>query len=311
MPSEAKIVVIVLNWNGLEDTLRCLQSLCRQRARENAARVIVIDNGSTADPATAICQSFPDIDYVRLEKNIGYAAACNAGAKRALADGAEFILFLNNDAIVEPETLPRLIQSFELEPKLGLVSAVIRTQDQVSRVEFAGGFLNFAIGKFQPRRFIPRQSNSLSRCDYASGCCLLISSKIINDVGLFDETFFAYFEDTDLSIRARKRGFKVACRLDTSVYHKGSAATRAGISEGTTSPLKHYLVARNRIRLLRKHAPLLARIIFFAVIQPFSIAYYLIGFLIRGRFRKACAFIDGIRAGFGSLSAMPMIDKWL
>src|ERR1051326_3312873 len=151
MPSEAKIVVIVLNWNGLEDTLRCLQSLCRQRARENAARVIVIDNGSTADPATAICQSFPDIDYVRLEKNIGYAAACNAGAKRALADGAEFILFLNNDAIVEPETLPRLIQSFELEPKLGLVSAVIRTQDQVSRVEFAGGFLNFAIGKFQPR----------------------------------------------------------------------------------------------------------------------------------------------------------------
>ena len=138
---------------------------------------------------------------------------------------------------------------------------------------------------------------------------MLVSRNALEQVGLFDEKFFAYFEDTDISIRAREKGFTVACRVDTSITHVGSATTRSGLMHGTTSPLKHYLMARNRILLIRKHSPTSARIFFLVIMQPLIVLYYMAGFLIRYRPRKALAFLSGVRDGLLDGAAGPQIDK--
>src|SRR5579864_6241610 len=108
--------VIVLNWNGTGDTLNCLASLSGIKCNGLCLRIVVIDNGSAVDPGNEIKPNFPDIDYVRLNTNIGYAAGCNLGAKRALADGADFILFLNNDTTVSSDFLDALVKVFDLTP---------------------------------------------------------------------------------------------------------------------------------------------------------------------------------------------------
>ena len=302
--------VVILNWNGLEDTLRCLRSLEATKTPQTRSQITVIDNGSSVDPRDEIKRSFPHVDYVRLDKNIGYAAACNLGAKRALSNQADFILFLNNDAVLQPTTLEALIDSFASESRLGLVSPLIQTEDNPPRIEFAGGDFNYWLGKFKARESIPHDVDRLQRCDYASGCCLLISRKAIEQVGLFDERFFAYFEDTDLSIRAHKKDILVGCRTDTLITHKGSAATRWGLTQGTVSPLKHYLIARNRVILMRKHAPIPAFLFFLIIIQPAIALYYLFGFLTHGRMKKAHALLAGIFAGLFSPDVGPAIDKW-
>lgn len=305
-----QIGIIILNWNGQHNTFRCLESLEGARNSEIQTHTIVIDNGSSVDPGTELERRFPEVDYVRLDKNIGFAAGCNLGARRALASGADFVLFLNNDTVVQSNLLSSLIQSFTINQNLGLVSPLIRTTSNSAVIEFAGGYLNYALGRFKPSQ-LEAEETVLRKCDYASGCCLLINRKAVDEVGLFDEKFFAYFEDTDLSIRAAKKGFTVACRVDTSIAHIGSATTRSGSIQGTTSPMKHYLVARNRIMLIRKHAPFGSRLVFFGITQPLAAIYYLLGFTVRRRPNKARAFLLGIYDGLRSAPIREDFDRWL
>jgi GT2 family glycosyltransferase len=274
-------------------------------------RVIVIDNGSKTDPGPQITRRFPDIECMRLDKNIGFAAGCNLGAERLLAHGVEFILFLNNDTIAEPDLLTLLTQSFIVQPALGVVSPLIRRSDPVPEIEFAGGIIRYAFGQFRTRRLPPGNDRAVQLCDYASGCCMLVSRQAFETIGPLDETFFAYFEDTDFSIRAWKNGLKVACRTDAVITHKGSATTRDHLTLGTVSALKHYLVARNRLLVLRKHAPVGSRIFFVAIVQPLIVVYYLFGFLSRLRLAKAHAFLSGVRDGLLSSPRVPQIDRWL
>jgi GT2 family glycosyltransferase len=302
--------VVILNWNELGHTLRCLKSLQETKRSGIRTHIIVIDNGSTVDPVEEIRRDFPDIDYVRLETNVGFAAGCNLGAKRALHLGAEFLLFLNNDTIAESDFLGPMLESFSLRPDLGVVSPLIRRAERPQEIEFAGGFISYPLGRFKARRSPLPGEGLLQVCDYASGCCMLASRNALEQIGLFDENFFAYFEDSDISIRAREKGFTVGCRVDTSIAHFGSATTRSGLTHGTTSPLKHYLMARNRILLIRKHSPTSARIFFLVIMQPLIVLFYMTGFIIRYRPRKALAFLSGVRDGLLKSAVGPEIDKW-
>jgi GT2 family glycosyltransferase len=291
------VTIVVLNWNGLADTLRCLESLCRVDLGSYKIVIVVVDNASEEDPTPAITSQFPQVKILRLDENRGFTGGCNAGITWALAQGASFVCLLNNDAVVEPDFLQPMLESFKLEKNLSVVSPVIRRLEPPNEIEFAGGIICYALGRFSARRSTSSLSSPLHFCGYASGCCMLISRRVVDEIGLFDETFFAYFEDTDYSIRARAHGFQVACCLRSSIRHKGSASTRSGLKEGTTSPMKHYLVARNRLVLIRKHAPLVERAFFLFFVQPLIAVYYLIGFLLRRRKDKARAFVRGILDG--------------
>src|ERR1700730_11087500 len=157
--------VVILNWNELGHTLRCLKSLRKTKRSEIRTHIIVIDNGSTVDPREELRRDFPEVDYVRLETNIGFAAGCNLGAKRALHLGAEFVLFLNNDTIAESDFLGPMLESFSIRPDLGVVSPLIRRAERPQEIEFAGGFINYALGRFKARRSPLPGEESLQVCD--------------------------------------------------------------------------------------------------------------------------------------------------
>jgi GT2 family glycosyltransferase len=296
--------IVILNWNGLDDTLRCLKSLEQTKNSAIKREIVLIDNGSTADPADQIRRDFPDVDFVRLESNIGYAAGCNLGAKRMLARGADFILFLNNDTISSASFLDELIKDFDADHSIGIASPLIREISNPERIDFAGGHINFALGTFQHERRGPA-SLAPFETDYVSGCCMIVSRAAIEQVGLFDEKLFAYFEDVDLCLRAQRAGFKTVCVPGVTVRHKGSASTQRELTQGTTSPLKHYLIARNRVVIVNRYAPSLAKSFYHIVAGPLRTAFYTIAFIVRGRWSKLRWFWRGVVDGISGKLEMP------
>lgn len=297
-----KIWIVLLNWNGLDDTLACLESLGRCEFDGLETTLLVIDNASDIDPQPAIAARFPDVHVERSTRNLGFAAGCNRGMQMALEAGADYVLLLNNDTLVEPRFLRELVRFAEANPTAGVVAPVICYTDRPDTVWFAGANIVLAVGYFEhryrnrPRASVPPRPFATA---YASGCCMLLRRDVLERIGMFDQRFFAYFEDADLCLRARQHGFQVVCVPRSVIWHKESASTRRDLKKGTTSPLKHYLVARNRIRTVRKHAAPLQLLTFLLVGTTLRTAFYLCAFAARRRWEKlafyALGVVDGLR----------------
>jgi GT2 family glycosyltransferase len=296
--------LVILNWNGLEDTLRCLDSLAAAQTSFAKIDIVVIDNGSSADPADEILKKTPAADYLRLQRNLGFAAGSNIGAKRALARGSNFILFLNNDTVIEPNLFEELLANFSANPAIGIVSPIICDMSDRPQIDYAGGRINFAFGEFKHRHQKPATTIPFET-DYISGCCMMISKAAVDRIGLFDEKLFAYFEDVDLCLRAHLAGFKLVCVPTVAIRHKGSASSRRNLREGTTSPLQHYLLARNRLIVENRYASGPSKWFHKLVSNPLRILYYVTGFMVRGRWTKLRWFLRGIKDGMGQKLDMP------
>jgi GT2 family glycosyltransferase len=288
------IAIIILNWNGTSDTLECLASLSQIKRDGLSIQMIVIDNGSDSDATIEIQTAFPETKTLRLPQNIGFAAGCNVGIKEAMANRAEYMLFLNNDTEVEPGFVLPLIAAVQNNPQIGIACSLIKTMDD--SIDFAGATIGFATGSFKHIHRL-RSGSSPIKTDYATGCSMLVPARILQAIGIFDESLFSYFEDTDLSLRAQRSGFETVIVPESIVRHKGSASTRRGLNEGTTSPLKHYLVARNRIIIVHRYGSRLARWFHFAIANPIRTLFYTGAFLIRGRWEKMRAMFRGMADG--------------
>jgi GT2 family glycosyltransferase len=292
--------IIILNWNGLDDTLACLASLERLEAPSLDVQIVVIDNGSTSDPAVEIRRRFPRVKVVRLERNIGFAGGCNYGATMALQAGVDYLLLLNNDTVVRPDFLEPLVAYLDGHPGAAVAAPVICYSNRPDTVWFGGGRIRLALGYFQ-HQYLNRSRQSIPAApivsDYVSGCCMLVDSQVISAIGLFDERFFAYYEDSDFCLRARRHGYTVACIPESMIWHKVSASMRRGLSEGTTSPLKHYLLTRNRIATVLKHGSRLQIAIFLLLANTATMLFYLSAFVFRRRWEKLRWFCRGMLHG--------------
>lgn len=305
MKPQPSVWIVILNWNGLEDTLACLESLSEIRRVTIAVHTLVIDNASDVDPREALYERFPTVEVVRSERNLGFAAGCNVGVERALAAGADYVLLLNNDTIVAPDFLEMLVAYAELRPEVGIVGPLICYADQPERVWFAGARIILALGYFE-HRYLNRHRDIVPThpvaTDYVTGCCMLIATPVFRAIGQLDDKFFAYFEDADLCICARKFGFKVMFLPTSVIWHKESASTRRGLTEGTTSPLKHYLIARNRTVTVLRHGNTLEQSMFLLIGNTIILWYYFSAFLLRRRWKKMVwlvrGFVDGILQRF-------------
>src|SRR5262249_52710811 len=167
--------------------------------------------GSNVDAAKLSNSKLTHVQAIRLTQNQGFAGGSNKGIASARACNPDFVCLLNNDTIVEPDFLQPILDSFQKNKKLALISPVIQTDDRPNEIEFAGGRISYALGRFDADHLEPRQNEHIRFCDYASGCCMFIDRRVLAEVGLLDEVFFAYFEDTDFSIRVRSRGYDVGC----------------------------------------------------------------------------------------------------
>ena len=199
---------------------------------------------------------------IKNEKNYGFAEGNNIGMRYALkAFSPDYILLLNNDTVVDKVFLEELVKVAESDDKIGIVGSKIYYYDYNGRtdvINFAGGKLVFWKGKsynIGVNQIDEGQYNKLTKVDYVQGSCILVRTKMINDVGMLDRSYFAYWEENDWCYRANKAGFAVFYAPKTKIWHK--------IAKSNKNSKNEYFIARNRFLFMKKHASKKQLIIFF------------------------------------------------
>jgi GT2 family glycosyltransferase len=252
------IHIVVLNWNGANDTLECLSSL--ESLTYPNFNVIVVDNGSSDDSLGKLSSYSAPYPLVLLEtrQNLGYAGGNNVGIRHALERGANFVLLLNNDTTVAPDLLEQLISAAQRSPEAGVFSARVMYFDNPELVWFDGARWNeSALGLEWPGQGTREaELGTIDRdTDYACGAALFFRAEVARKIGLLDEMFFLVWEEVDWCFRARKAGWRNRVVAAAKVWHK------IGVSFGSeSSPLRTYFSIRNQLLWFSRHASLSARI---------------------------------------------------
>jgi GT2 family glycosyltransferase len=246
------VAVVVLAWNGLDDTRDCLRSLAA--VEYEPLRVLVVDNGSTDGTAEAVAHEFPGVEVVRLERNAGYAGGNNAGIERALAAGARHVVLLNNDTTVDPGFVGALVRAAAEDPSAGALSSLVLFADRPDTIWFAGA-------DFDPRRGYngrhrgygePAASvDGVREIGRPCGAAMLLPREALERVGLLDADLFLYCEEAEWALRARGRGYRSLLVPESRVWHRVSASTG-----GESSPATLDYDLRNVLSVCERYAPL-------------------------------------------------------
>ena len=265
-----KLVILVLNWNQGAATVACLDTL--HRAELLGAEIIVIDNGSRDGSIETLRAAYPAQRLIALPENLGYAGGNNAGLRVALAEGADLVLVLNNDTLVSPDFLPPLLLAMEQTTHAAAVCSAIHRADRPEMLNVAYSEVRFGernAVKLKGVNALPGEGFTERReVEAVVGCCVLMRGAALREVGLLDEAYFAYHEDIDWSLRARRAGWTLVYEPFSRVYHATSGSTTlAALPEGAGglelglpnaepvpfNPKRAYLGARNLVRLVKTH----------------------------------------------------------
>jgi len=242
------VAAVILHWGPVEVTARCLQSL-RQASFPGRRTVFLIDNTCCLDRSLAGSVAPLEIEVHRPDRNLGFAKGCAWGISLALKHGADFILLLNNDVVVEPFFLDPLLEAASQWPAAGLLCPRIVSLADPRRPWYEGG--TFSLWSGIPVQARSRRGADIRgrprEVDYATGCVVLINPAVIHAVGSFAPEFFAYCEDLDLSLRARQAGFKILFVPESLVHH--------GVTDrADRASLRIYYSTRNLLEVMRRHA---------------------------------------------------------
>ena len=246
-----QVTIIILNWNGKEDTLECLASV--DHLDYPNYEVIVVDNGSTDDSVDTISKQYPNITLLQTGANLGYAGGNNVGIRWALEHGADYVLLLNNDTVIATDLLSAFINADKLLPAGSILGAKIFFYDEPGKLWFAGSQWNNGSNSFEHIGHGQSDSaeyNRMAEVDYIAGCAIFASATTFKEVGLLDEGFFLTYEETDWCYRARAIGHKCIFVPDAKLWHKVSSSFG-----GADSPLVNYFMVRNKLLWAKKHLP--------------------------------------------------------
>jgi len=231
MKPQPRVAVIVVNWNGRVITLECLRSLSALTYPN--VDLIVVDNASADGSAEAIRAGFPKVRLLAMPENLRFAGGNNAGMRDALERGAEMVLLLNNDTVVDADLLTVLVGRMEADPRCGMAAPKIYYFDQPDMIWFAGGEISMWTGTMKHtgiREVDCGQHNTVREIDYATGCCILIRADVIRKVGMLDESYHMYTEDADWSMRVRQAGYAIVYEPAARVWHKLSVSSGGHLS---------------------------------------------------------------------------------
>ncbi len=245
---------IVLSWNGLEDTLRCLESL--SHVEHPDLPIICVDNGSTDGSQAAVRERFPQVELIEAGANVGYSAGNNLGIRRALERGASWVVLVNNDARVAPDVVEGFARAAREYPGAGILAGKVYRDERPQKIWFAGQRVSELLGySGRPRGYGrsdgPRYSR-IAPTGRAVGALMAVSRQATETVGLLDESLFAYVEDVDWALRVRGAGLEVIFAPDARAWHRVSAST-GGESSSTHSL---YYGVRNTVAALERRRPL-------------------------------------------------------
>lgn len=255
-PAPPRAAIVILNWNGWEDTLECLASLRELDFPE--FRVIVVDNGSDNDSTGRIEQwilgqrGTVRIDLIRSRENLGFSGGNNLGIRRALDEGAEFVWLLNNDTTIDKDALAALVRVALEDESIGAVGSLILYQRDPGTINSAGILIApFALRArllgLNEKRADPA-FNVRRDVDAVSGCSILLRASALRTIGSMEERYFLYFEEVDLALRLKKSGYRCVFAPESVVFHK---------QWGSIQPypeLADYYLARSQVLFIKKFA---------------------------------------------------------
>jgi GT2 family glycosyltransferase len=247
-----ELAVILVNFKRPEDTIECVQSL--RRSTYTDFEIIIVDNNSADDSIERLRLHCPDATLIVNASNRGFAEGNNTGIREALARRATYILLLNNDTVIDPDALRVLTLTMKDQRQPGIAGAKIYYFDRPLTLWFAGGYFNphstFG-GHYGFDEEDRGQYDTPRTCDYITGCCLLFRADLVHRIGLLERSYFAYMEDAEFCIRARRAGYPILYQPAAKIYHKVSRTS------SWDSPTYIYFVLRNKIIFLRRNAALI------------------------------------------------------
>jgi len=266
---QPKVGIVILTYNRVEVLKDCLLSILESTYRNYV--VIIVDNASTDGTSDVIMSQFPSARLVRSEVNLGYTGGNNLGIKYALRkENCDYVFILNDDTIVNPNSMTKLINVAETNSKIGIVNPKILDSETRSRMCKRYGKYNFYLGIGYSSLL---NKNGIEEIDLMRGTSFLLKKEVIEKIGLMDENFFLYFDEADLSYRVKKAGYIIVYVPTAIVYHQILHSF-----SGTINPIVLYYSTRNELLFARKH---LNPLIFFPLWIPrfsFRIIDYLVKF---------------------------------
>jgi len=244
---QPKVVIIVLNWNGKQDTTECLRSL--REVHYSNLDIIVVDNASEDCSQQHFRESFPEVTLIENSENLGFTGGFNVGVQKAIEQGADYVLCLNNDTVVDKDIIKELV--IVGEERTNAAGLCPKEYDYYSpnKIVYAGGRIGFIGGKNYGYGELDRgQYNEIKETQMLCGAAMMLKTKALLDIGFFDPDYFYNTEDKDLALRLMKRGYKLIFVPRAKLWHK-----RRGATGGKITPLTAYFSARNSLLFVRKH----------------------------------------------------------
>ncbi|MDC0377876.1 glycosyltransferase family 2 protein [Flavobacteriaceae bacterium] len=299
---EPSVAIILVNWNSYDFSVNCINSL--NKCNYKNFKIILVDNGSKDLSIDKLSLKFKDIHFIKNKSNLGFTGANNIGISSALKQKYDYIMLLNNDTVVEKNFLKHLVVRFENDNKIGAIQPLILQMNNPDKIWNAGGKffrligLPIVIGNGKNIKAINLKKHYT---DWISGCCIMLKSKIIDEIGLLDNSFFAYFEDVDWSLRIKNAGYFLGIEKSSIIYHyeSGSSKSNSKSKEGYLDPMIHYYNFRNHIKLIKKHKKYFG-IFFPYFFQIFKFLIFSFYFIIRFRFVKLKKMLQGFIDGINS-----------
>lgn len=218
MPSP-KVYISILNWNGISDTVPCIESILK--SDYDNYHIIVVDNASSDNSVSVIREKFPTITLLENTTNAGFTGGNNIAIKHALENGADYIWLLNNDTEIDSSTISGIIRLAERDSSIGMVSPVISYYEDKSRIQFCGASIDPSTMAMTFFTDTYLEKNEIIASDiFLWGTALLIKADLLQRIGGLDDSLFMYWEDTEFSLRVIKAGYLGAICCTERVYHK-------------------------------------------------------------------------------------------
>lgn len=289
------VYIISINWNGLTDTLEMLSSL--KKCYYPNFKIVIVDNGSKGNEAEKIKKRYPGIYLINNKDNLGYCKANNQGINIALKNKAKYVLLLNNDTTVKPDFLTKLVDFAENNSFEGVLTPKILYYKKDVIWAFGGNISKLTsipqmIGQGRPSI----SYKLVVYPDYAPGCAFFVNTSVLSSVGLLDETYFAYYEDTDLSYRIKRAGYKILAVPKSIIWHKVSGSTNQQTTD-KINPIQSYYLSRNGLIFGSKNLKSMHKIIYlllqFALKLPAYTFFKCQGIVAKYAYIKG--FFDGVK----------------
>lgn len=241
------VAIILVNYNGYEDTKECIESIIK--SQETDYKIIVVDNCSTDDSKCRLMELQNNYDFQLLiaNSNNGFSAGNNIGINYALKENFDYILLLNNDTIVSQNFLTKLLEGFNFSENCGATIGKIYFHSEPDKIWYAGGSISKKTARTEHFKYgmTDDGNGNIEKVSFATGCFICLKKSVIESIGLLDEHFFLYEEDAEYSVRIQSNGYDIVYVPDSVIYHKVSASTGQG------SPMSQYYSVRNKYYLIK------------------------------------------------------------